>query len=220
MKTNFNFVIGNANITIDGQPVQVEDIKIGAECEYSVQELATGATLIKDLVNQFKDIFKDKISTATQVATTKAETKEEFPAGTFDDRAIVKKEIKVEPTPIDRLFEDFEELLDKIGCGKYTFRNNGYGKISVGISEPVKASNKSNEAAKFTELFEVELRTGKLVVSFDDNKGGKFGVFIYEDRIHLFDMAPQYIKKALTDNEIPAWVNQWANEVCKGREIM
>ena len=135
MKNSMNITLGNINLVIEGQPVVLENIQLNYENEASVQELAAGASFVKDLVSEIKTLIKDAQTTAN--ATTKAITKEELPNGTFDDQDLVKKTSK-KPSQKWDLFAIWEVMTSSLpegfvknGIGSYVYkyeRENDNGK--------------------------------------------------------------------------------------------
>ena len=59
MKNAATFEIKDINVVIEGQPVNIQGCTIHYENEASVQELATGASFIKDLISEIKDVIKE-----------------------------------------------------------------------------------------------------------------------------------------------------------------
>ena len=59
MKNTMNINLGNINLVIEGQPVQLENINLEYTNECSVQELAASASFIKDMVNEVKSMIKE-----------------------------------------------------------------------------------------------------------------------------------------------------------------
>lgn len=83
MKNSMNITLGNINLVIEGQPVVLENIQLDYENEASVQELAAGASFIKDLIGEIKDMVKEAQASATQytpapttITTAKADVTE------------------------------------------------------------------------------------------------------------------------------------------------
>lgn len=83
MKNSMNITLGNINLVIEGQPVVLENIQLNYENEASVQELAAGASFIKDLIGEIKDMVKEAQASATQytpapttITTVKADVTE------------------------------------------------------------------------------------------------------------------------------------------------
>lgn len=70
MKNSMNITLGNINLVIEGQPVVLENIQLNYENEASVQELAAGASFIKDLVGEIKDMIKEAQASAQQYTPT------------------------------------------------------------------------------------------------------------------------------------------------------
>lgn len=86
MKNTFNFNLGEINVTIEGTPVQISNFQMEYTNEASVQELAAGASFIKDIVSQIKDLINQ--------ATTPT------PTPTVIKR--VEAPIEESPTPVSR----------------------------------------------------------------------------------------------------------------------
>lgn len=59
MKNTFNFNLGEINVTIEGTPVQINNFQLEFTNEASVQELATSASFIKDLISEIKSTIKE-----------------------------------------------------------------------------------------------------------------------------------------------------------------
>lgn len=66
MKNTMNINLGNINIVIEGTPVQLENINFEYTNEASVQELATSASFIKDLISEIKSAIKEAQASAQQ----------------------------------------------------------------------------------------------------------------------------------------------------------
>ena len=131
MKNTFNFNLGSINVSIEGTPISIENFQMEYTNEASVQELATSASFIKDLVGEIKTLIKDAQTTAK--AATEAVTKEVLPAGTFDDRDLVKN--PSQKWDLSAVWEvmtsSLPEGFDKNGIGSYVYkyeRENDNGK--------------------------------------------------------------------------------------------
>ena len=74
MKNTFNFNLGEINVTIEGTPVQISNFQMEYTNEASVQELATSASFIKDLISEIKYAIKEAQASAQQYAPTPAPT--------------------------------------------------------------------------------------------------------------------------------------------------
>lgn len=86
MKNTFNFNLGEVNVTIEGTPVQISNFQMEYTNEASVQELAAGASFIKDIVSQIKDLINQAQAPApiihTETPIKKVEAPIESPAPT------------------------------------------------------------------------------------------------------------------------------------------
>ena len=121
MKNTFNFNLGSINLTIEGTPISIENFNMEYTNEASVQELATSASFIKDLISEIKSAIKEAQAstqqytptpiTSTTIKTT-AENKIETPKTEqhWDLPAVWNVMMK-------RLPEGFK----KTGIGHYTF---------------------------------------------------------------------------------------------------
>ena len=67
MKNTFNFNLGEINVTIEGTPVQISNFQMEYTNEASVQELATSASFIKDLISEIKSAIKEAQASTQQV---------------------------------------------------------------------------------------------------------------------------------------------------------
>ena len=76
MKNTFNFNLGEINVTIEGTPVQINNFQMEFTNEASVQELATSASFIKDLIGEIKSTIKEAQTSAQgyQPSSTHATT--------------------------------------------------------------------------------------------------------------------------------------------------
>ncbi len=70
MKNTFNFNLGEINVTIEGTPVQISNFQMEYTNEASVQELATSASFIKDLISEIKYAIKEAQASAQQYTPT------------------------------------------------------------------------------------------------------------------------------------------------------
>ena len=128
MKNTFNFNFDNINITVDGTPINIDGLNLNIESETSVQELATSANFIRDLIDQIKGL----INAAT--APTPTETK-----------TIIKRvEAPIEsptptPTDLDKIWRDLMTTAPKDAeCGLSTIALKKDGvRIDASIEEDV-----------------------------------------------------------------------------------
>jgi hypothetical protein len=74
MKNTFNFNLGEINVTIEGTPVQISNFQMEYTNEASVQELATSASFIKDLIGEIKSAIKEAQASAAQYQPASAST--------------------------------------------------------------------------------------------------------------------------------------------------
>lgn len=201
MKNTFNFNLGSINITIEGTPISIENFNMEYTNEASVQELATSASFIKDLVSEIKTLIKDAQTTAN--ATTKAATKEVLPAGTFDDRNLVKKTSKEPSTKWDLpgvwevLMSTLPEGFDKVGVGSYVYtyeRENETGKT---VKTTIKLA--------FNDSIDMRVYTGDSSASF----------YLYEDsKRSWIDGINECLVEDLLD-ELPANVRDFVRNFVK-----
>lgn len=77
MKNTFNFNLGEINVTIEGTPVQISNFQMEYTNEASVQELATSASFIKDLISEIKYAIKEAQASAQQYTPTPTTTTSE-----------------------------------------------------------------------------------------------------------------------------------------------
>lgn len=126
MKNTFNFNLGEINVTIEGTPVQISNFQMEYTNEASVQELATSASFIKDLIGEIKSAIKEAQASAqayqpsctstpvTTTAKTTVENKVETPNTEqhWDLQAIWGVMVKTLP-----------EGFKKSGIGHYTYES-------------------------------------------------------------------------------------------------
>jgi hypothetical protein len=125
MKNTMNITLGNINLVIEGQPVQLENINLEYTNECSVQELAASASFIKDMVNEVKSMIEEAQASAhaynqypkvevkaaePKVAEPKEEVKSEKVGQRWDLPAVWSCMIAKKP-----------EGFKKTGVGHYTY---------------------------------------------------------------------------------------------------
>ena len=125
MKNTFNFNLGEINVTIEGTPVQINNFQMEFTNEASVQELATSASFIKDLIGESKSTIKEaqasaqgyQPSTSTHATTTVKTTTEN----------------KIEPKMKQRwdlpavwsvMMAELPKGFEKAGVGCYTYKKD------------------------------------------------------------------------------------------------
>lgn len=151
MKNTMNITLGNINLVIEGQPVVLENINLEYTNECSVQELAASASFIKDMVSEVKNMIKDAQACASAPAREYKEhaTKEVLPAGTFDDRDIVKKQEKSTkkvsqkwdlPAVWETMIGTLPKGFDKIGIGSYLYKNEKEDSNGERVNTKIKLS--------------------------------------------------------------------------------
>lgn len=119
MKNTFNFNLGEINVTIEGTPVQISNFNMEYTNEASVQELATSASFIKDLIGEIKNVVKEAQASAAQytpaptttITTAKADVAEPQKTEQHWDLASVWNVM------MKRLPDGFK----KTGVGHYTY---------------------------------------------------------------------------------------------------
>lgn len=116
MKNSMNITLGNINLVIEGQPVVLENIQLNYENEASVQELAAGASFIKDLIGEIKDMVKEAQASATQYT----------PAPTTITTPKVTEAQKINqvwdlPAIWGVMMKSLPDGFKKTGIGSYTF---------------------------------------------------------------------------------------------------
>lgn len=123
MKNTFNFNLGSINLTIEGTPISIENFNMEYTNEASVQELATSASFIKDLISEIKSAIKEAQASAQQAyaqyprreikvaeAEPKEETKSEKVGQRWDLASVWNVMMAKKP-----------EGFKKTGIGHYTF---------------------------------------------------------------------------------------------------
>lgn len=216
MKTTFNFDLGSITMNIEGSPIELENVKLVIDNEYSVQELATSAGLIKDLVNQVRGIFGDIANNRTtavaqtKVVKPKTPYQGELPKGTFTGGEPLPP-VKV---PLDVLWNAFENLAKNASNDACKVTTNGYGKWDLSVPVPTKKGEKQ----EYKVILSVILRTDRITIELDTDDIN-LDISIYDNRVYFSGMAPQYLEKVLTDKGIPSWVAEFINDSCSGRDI-
>lgn len=122
MKNSFNFNLGEINVTIEGTPVQISNFQMEYTNEASVQELATSASFIKDLISEIKSAIKEAQASTQQIydQIPRREIK------VADPKDKVKPE-KVEqhwdlPAIWSIMTRTLPEGFEKTGIGVYTYK--------------------------------------------------------------------------------------------------
>ena len=64
MKNAIEMTFGTINLVVEGQPIVLENIHMSYSNEASVQEMAAGASFVKDLVREVKDMIKEAQASA------------------------------------------------------------------------------------------------------------------------------------------------------------
>lgn len=120
MKNTFNFNLGEINVTIEGTPVQISNFQMEYTNEASVQELATSASFIKDLISEIKYAIKEAQASAAQAY-------QPAPASTITTaKADVTEPQKTEqhwdlPAVWNVMMKKLPEGFKKTGVGHYTY---------------------------------------------------------------------------------------------------
>lgn len=123
MKNTFNFNLGSINLTIEGTPISIENFNMEYTNEASVQELATSANFIKDLIGEIKSAIKEAQASTQQiydqiprreikVADPKEEAKPEKVEQRWDLAAVWNVMMAKKP-----------EGFKKTGVGHYTYES-------------------------------------------------------------------------------------------------
>lgn len=122
MKNTFNFNLGEINVTIEGTPVQITEFHLEFTNEASVQELATSASFIKDLIGEIKSTIKEAQTSAQYT-----------PTSTTTTAAKTTTENKIEPKMKQRwdlpavwsvMMAELPKGFEKAGVGCYTYKKD------------------------------------------------------------------------------------------------
>jgi hypothetical protein len=152
MKNTVKINFGDINVTIEGTPIQLSNVSLDYENEASVQELATSASFIKDLVSQIKGIVKEaqtavqnnvcdqysKIGTEN-VNPTPAPVVEGLKRANPTPAPVVEDHKKVKT---DTLAMVWSNIISNIPS---TFEKVGIGRYEYSCGQPKKNANKSED---------------------------------------------------------------------------
>lgn len=142
MKNTFNFNLGEINVTIEGTPVQISNFHMEYTNEASVQELATSASFIKDLISEIKYAIKEAQAyqpCTSTVATPATPATPEVTEQHWDLASVWKVMMSKKP-----------EGFKKTGIGHYTYETGS-----------LKEKNRIRVILEFkTESIDVDITVG------------------------------------------------------------
>lgn len=127
MKNAATFEIKDINIVVEGQPINIQGCTIHYENEASVQELATGASFIKDMIHEIKDFVKEAQASAQQQYNNRiADTPTSTPATTAAKNKVETPQV-AEPQKTNHTWDlpaVWEVMMKKLPEG---FKKSGIG---------------------------------------------------------------------------------------------
>lgn len=191
MKNSMNITLGNINLVIDGQPVQLENIQLNYENEASVQELATSTSFIKDMVNEVKSMIKDAQASAAQYT----------PAPTTSTTSKTTDENKVATAP-----KKLNQCWDLPAIWKYMVATIPSGFDKAGIGTYVYTYKDKNDKKRTSIKIAFKEESIDMRVSLDETVAN---FYLYEDAERSWSNG---INPALIDefiNELPVDVKEF-----------
>lgn len=122
MKNTMNINLGNINLVIEGQPVQLENINLEYTNECSVQELAASASFIKDMVNEVKSMIKEAQASSQVYQPSCTSTPATITAKTTAENKTPKAEQHWDlPAVWEVMMKTLPDGFKKSGIGCYAF---------------------------------------------------------------------------------------------------
>ena len=185
MKNSMNITLGNINLVIEGQPVVLENIQLNYENEASVQELAAGASFIKDLVGEIKDMIKEAQASAAQHAYDqypKVEVKAAEPK--VAEAKEVNYRINLKGT--------FEVLEGKLN-GEDAWKSDGFGNL-------VYEKDDTNVA--------IHLKNEKIQIDIHVNDN-HYHLHVYEDHMYISGFSAVYAEKFFKELKVYGATDIW-----------
>ena len=174
MKNTMNINLGNINLVIEGQPVVLENINFEYTNECSVQELAAGASFIKDLIGEIKSTIKE--AQASAIKPEQSQVVAPAPQIYSDNFCEVTKEKVEHRTDINKVFECLEKVLPQ----HEGWTSDGYGNISF-KKDDAKAS--------------IALQKNKIEMHICPETGSNLHIYLYKNRVNLDGVAPAFCEK-------------------------
>lgn len=122
MKNSVKINLGSINLSIEGTPISLENISLDYSTEASVQELATGASFIKDMVNEVKSMIKEAQVEPQHCITNNTPESKPTETNIKPTTAAPKIEQKWDlPAIWGVMMKSLPDGFKKTGIGSYTF---------------------------------------------------------------------------------------------------
>lgn len=125
MKNAIEMTFGTINLVVEGQPIVLENIHMSYSNEASVQEMAAGASFVKDLVREVKDMIKEAQSQQYQPVQQCVSTPA-TPATTSKPAAEAKPQTEQRwdlPAVWSCMMKTLPDGFQKSGIGHYTYES-------------------------------------------------------------------------------------------------
>lgn len=201
MKNTFNFNLGEINITIEGTPVQITNFQMEFTNEASVQELATSASFIKDLIGEIKSTIKEAQTSAIKPEQSQVVAPAEPIAQS--EHSINKTETFWDlPAVWSVMMAKMPEGFKKSGVGCYTYETNSPEKVNA-------------------ERISIRIRFTEESIDMDVYMGDNTGVhgYLYEKgkRSRISGINPALFKDFIEDlpEEVKDFVKDYFDKINK-----